>query len=106
MTQEKRHAPRYYHNVPNDFDLAIQKIKQARLATAASLTGEPLISIGAAVKASSFGKYQLYRHIQSGRLKAFPVGGALGEMTGRYLIRLSDVEKLQPALRGPIPKSI
>ena len=89
----------------NDFDIALDKIQQARLATS-SVKGEKLVTLDEAAKHTSLSRPQLYRYVRSGRLKACPVGGMLGEMTSKFLVRLSDVEKLTAAPRGRPRKPI
>lgn len=85
--------------MPNDFDVALDKIRQAKLA-ASSVKGEKLVDLDEAARHTNLTRAQLYRYVGTGRLKACPVGGMLGEMTSKFLVKLSDVEKLTAAPRG------
>ena len=85
----------------------LRAIRQTRDAVG-GLTAEhePLIDLKAAAEYTDLTYYQLYRAVQNKRLQAFPAVGDLGQLTARYLVRLTDVKALTPARRGPKPKSV
>ncbi len=83
----------------DDLQLIIENLKAARRA-AASATGSKLIDLKAASKVSGLSYDQLWDAIQCKRLTAFPSVGLMGELTGKYLVRLSDVKKLTALPRG------
>ena len=91
----------------NRYDRAIARLIEGRKAERdATAKGEKLVTLTEAAEHIGWERWTLYRAVQSGKLKGYPVLDMDGALSSKYLVKLSDVEKLEPATRGRPRKPI